>query len=88
MGSGDCLVKLPGQIKGLFQREPEVVLLSSGMREEKVGYLGLPRELVLHEGDLTCYGSKGVAMQGGEWGKVAQEQGAHDLVVAEIPEPG
>lgn len=39
MGAGDCLVKLPGQIKGLFQREPEAVLLSSGMREEKAGCL-------------------------------------------------
>lgn len=39
-----CLLKLPGHVKGLFQREAEAVLLSSGMGEEIVGCLELPRK--------------------------------------------
>lgn len=51
-----CLVKLPGQVKGLFQRELQV-------EEEIVGFWSSPdsKGLALQEKGLTCYGRKGVA---------------------------
>ena len=39
-----CLVKLPGEVEGHSQRELEGVLLSSWIREDRVGCLEFPGE--------------------------------------------
>lgn len=68
----------------------EVVLLSSGMGEAIVGCLELPgkQRPGLAEGGSYMLWWKGSVRIASEWSRVAQEQGADDLVASEIPEPG